>query len=166
MDNIDDEIIDPGPLKAQGNNSLARLMLQVYRNFNASTQKRYAEMGHVGLTLAHTLLMANVDEAGIRIVALAELMGTTKQFTGRLVQDLEKRAFLTTEPDPTDKRATLVKATQAGWRYLRDACAVKNEIESSFAAALGAEHMAVFVEAIKHLAALDEANDELPLDQF
>ena len=152
--NPDDEPIDPEVLKRQGNSSLARLMMQVYRNFNAATHEKYAERGHAGMTLAHTLLMANIDVGGIRIVALADLMGTTKQFAGRLVQDMEKRGFLTTEPDQTDKRATIVKATPAGWRYLQDACAVKDEVEGSIEAALGAGRMAEFTDSIKLLAAL------------
>src|SRR5437667_3997414 len=101
--------IDLKALQQEGKNSLARLMLPLYRAFNALAQEKYAARGHAVLTTAHTLLFANMDSDGTRIVTLAERMGTTKQFTGRLVHQLDQRHYLTTEPDPSDRRATIVR---------------------------------------------------------
>ena len=121
-----DELFDPESLREEGRGSLARLMLQVYRIFHATAHQKYAERGHDGLTLTYTALVASLDKEGTRIVTLAERMETTKQFAGRLVQELEARGYLTTAPDPTDRRATICPRHPARLaipdRRLRRAC--------------------------------------------
>ncbi len=140
-------------LQEEGKHSLARLMLPLYRAFNAMAQEKYAEHGHAGLTAAHTLLFANLDEGGTRIVVLAERMGTTKQFTGRLVHQLVERGYATTEPDPTDRRALIVTATDDGLRFFADACQAKTEIEDTFRAIAGEEPIALLMGTLEKLAA-------------
>jgi DNA-binding MarR family transcriptional regulator len=156
-----DESFDPEPLREEGSGSLARLMLQVYRIFHATAHRKYAERGHQGLTLTHTSLVANLDKEGTRIGTLAERMETTKQFAGRIVQELEGRGYLITAPDPTDRRATIVRATTRGWRFLVDACAVRAEVESEFRSTLGDPEMEAFTSALQALAHLDSP-DTLP----
>jgi DNA-binding MarR family transcriptional regulator len=138
-------------LQEDGKHSLARLILPIYRAFNALAQEKYAERGHAGLTTSHTLLFANLDEGGTRIVTLAARMGTTKQFTGRLVHQLEEKRYLQTEPDPQDRRATIVRATEAGLVFFADACAVKTEIEAMFTSIVGEEKLAGLMEALQKL---------------
>jgi DNA-binding MarR family transcriptional regulator len=150
-----DETFDPEPLREEGRGSLARLMLQVYRSFHALAHHKYAERGHEGLTLTHTSLIASLDKEGTRIVTLAERMETTKQFAGRLVQELEGHGYVTTAPDPTDRRATIVRATKQGWQFLIDACAVQAEVESEFRTALGDPQMEAFTAALQTLAHLE-----------
>ncbi|MBX3080975.1 MAG: winged helix-turn-helix transcriptional regulator [Anaerolineae bacterium] len=159
--------LDPEVLKQAGQHSIARLMLQIYRNFQAQTSLRYAQRGHEGLSLVHTFLYANLDVAGTRIVTLAERMGTTKQFAGRLVQELESRGYLTTESDPKDRRASIVRATEAGWRFFSDACEVKAEIEGEYVAVLGGDKMQQFEQMLTTLAlhapAASSDADPLPM---
>jgi DNA-binding MarR family transcriptional regulator len=45
------------------------------------------------------------------------------------------------QADPSDRRATLVTFTEAGWQFLVDAGTVKREIEADYAALLGAEEL-------------------------
>jgi DNA-binding MarR family transcriptional regulator len=144
--------VDLRSLQQQGATSLARLFLPLYRAFNGLAQEKYALRGHAGLTTAHTLLFANLDEDGTRIATLAERMGTTKQFTGRLVHQLAERNYLTTEPDPTDRRATIVKISPPGLRFFADACEVKDEIEGMFKAAVGEAKLNELVKVMEALA--------------
>jgi len=145
-------------LRDQGQDSLARLTLQLNRQFSAMAAQRYAALGHAGLTPVHTFLMANLDINGTRIVTIAERMGTTKQFAGRLVQELEERKYLQVKPDAKDRRATVVKATNAGWHFFADACAIKNEIETEYTNLVGAEQMAMFSAVLEKLAAYNPQN--------
>ncbi len=145
-------------LMRQGQHSLARLTLQINRQFSAMAAQRYAARGYAGLTPVHTFLMANLDITGTRIVTVAERMKTTKQFAGRLVQELEGRGYLETQPDSTDRRATIVKATQQGWQFFKDACDVKNEIEAEYANLVGSEQMSMVEAALEKLAAYNPHN--------
>lgn len=146
---------DPAALRAEAEGRLTRRMLHIYRVFNALAQEKYGQRGYRGLTAAHTSLMASLERNGLRIVDLAQRMGITKQFAGRLVQELLKVEFVTTQPDPEDRRATLVQGTPAGWKYLIAACEVQAEIEDTFTKALGAERFAAFAESLDRLAKLD-----------
>lgn len=65
----------------------------------------------------------------------------TKQSMGQLVMELEQRGYVARQDDPTDRRATLVMLTEAGWQFSVDAVTVKCEIEAEFAALLGAEEL-------------------------
>ena len=145
-------------LMEQGQDSLARLTLQLNRQFSAMAAQRYAALGHAGLTPVHTFLMANLDTNGTRIVTIAERMGTTKQFTGRLVQELEGRHYLQVKPDAKDRRAMVVKATNAGWHFFAEACAIKNEIEVEYTALVGADQMSIFTSVLEKLAAYNSQN--------
>jgi DNA-binding MarR family transcriptional regulator len=153
--------IDLKALQEQGKYSLARLILPLYRAFNAMAQEKYAQRGHAGLTTAHTLLFANLDEAGTRIVTVAERMGTTKQFTGRLVHQLEERGYIHTASDPSDRRATIVTATPTGLQFFADACAVKDEIEGQFMAVAGEENLALLFNTLQKLAAAFSAYEHV-----
>ncbi|HLY25709.1 MAG TPA: MarR family transcriptional regulator [Aggregatilineales bacterium] len=148
-------------LQQQGTQSLARLMLPLYRAFNAMAQEKYAQRGHAGLTTAHTLLFGNLDEEGTRIVSLAERMGTTKQFTGRLVHQLEEHGYIRTTPDPSDRRATIVTATPEGLHFFADACAVKDEIEGQFKAIAGEENIALLFTTLEKLASAFSAYESV-----
>jgi DNA-binding MarR family transcriptional regulator len=139
-------------LIAQGQHSLSRLMLQICRQFNAIAAQRYAARGHGGLTPVHTYLLANLGDDALRIGTLADRMKTTKQFTGRLVAELESRGYIETRPDPADRRATLVKTTATGWRFFQEACDIKTEIEGEYSAVIGVDAMAVLSKALEQLA--------------
>jgi len=145
-------------LIAQGQHSIARLALQINRQFSAMAAQRYREYGFAGLTPVHTFLMANLDRDGTRIITLAERMGTTKQFAGRLVQELESRLLVHTTPDPTDRRAILVRGTYDGWQFFSTACEVKAQIEAEYEQVLGTENMAMFFSALEKLAAYNPKN--------
>ena len=117
---------------------IGRLLQQAYRAYNHRAIAKLRERGHTGLTLAHTLLLSNLDLEGTRITVLAERAGITKQSMGQLVEDLEKRGYVERQVDATDRRASVVRFTPAGWRFLQDAYELKQEIEAEYQAILGA----------------------------
>ncbi len=153
---------NPADVLSEAEGSFARRMLHIYRAFNALAQQKYAQRGYTGLTPAHVSLLAHLEREGIRIVDLAARLGLTKQFAGRLVQELVQIDYVTVQPDPTDRRATRVRGTPAGWKFLIAACEVRAEIEDVFRQALGEERYARFVQAIEILAALDIDTSKTP----
>jgi DNA-binding MarR family transcriptional regulator len=118
---------------------IGRLFLRAHRDFSVRSIEKLARLGHKGLSLGHTTLLANLDTEGTRITVLAERAGVTKQAMGQLVLELEERGYIERAVDPTDRRATLVKFTAAGWQFLQDANQIKHEIEAEYTAILGEE---------------------------
>lgn len=128
---------------------IGRLFLQAHRAFSERSIAKLRERGHVGLGLAHTLLLPHLDLAGTRITVLAERAGVTKQAMGQLANDLEAQGYVTRTVDPTDRRATLLSFTERGWQFLRDAHLIKREIEAEYIALLGEERWTALCDTLE-----------------
>ncbi|HLX38936.1 MAG TPA: MarR family transcriptional regulator [Ktedonobacteraceae bacterium] len=120
---------------------IGRLLLRANRSFSERALRKLRERGHARLSLVHTTVLAQLDINGTQATVLAERVGITKQAVGQIVSDLEREGYIQRIPDPTDKRATTIIFTDAGWQFLVDAYHVKKEIEAEYVALLGEEHM-------------------------
>ncbi|MFN8530257.1 MAG: MarR family winged helix-turn-helix transcriptional regulator [Anaerolineae bacterium] len=139
-------------LQGSGIHLLGRLLLQVYRQYNERAAQKFDAAGHEGVTAAHVPIFACIAPEGSRIVSLAESIGTTKQYMGRLVGDLVEKGYLVSTPDPTDGRASLIKVTEKGYQLMDDIERGKQEIEAEYAAQLGQEKMHQLVALLEELA--------------
>jgi DNA-binding MarR family transcriptional regulator len=128
---------DPDRLRVHRDRHLGRLLLRASRAFNTRAVEQLRARGHAGLTVAHIGLLPHLDEDGTRITLLAERAGMTKQGMGQLVLDLEHQGYLDRASDPSDRRATLVRFTEAGRQLLIDAVAITGELEAEYAGVLG-----------------------------
>lgn len=118
---------------------IGRLLLDAHRSFSGRAVEKLRARGHAELGLAHMALLPHLDLDGTRVTTLAVRAGMTKQGMGHLVLDLARLGYVAREPDPADRRATLVTFTEAGWEFLRDAHEIKREMEAEYAAVLGEE---------------------------
>ena len=142
---------DAGRVRETREQHIGRLFLRASRSFAALATRKLEERGHVGLGATHTALLPHVDLEGTRATVLAERTGMSKQAVGQVVRDLERQGYVERQPDPTDSRATLVRFTDAGWRFLRDAGDVKREIEAEYAAVLGEERLRMLRSTLNEL---------------
>jgi DNA-binding MarR family transcriptional regulator len=134
---------------------IGRLLLRASRAFNARATEKLQARGYRGLTLAHLSLLPHLDADGTRVTTLAERSGMTKQGMGQLVLELEHQGYTERVPDPTDRRAALVRFTEVGQRFLADAVAVTGELEAEFAAVLGEQRLADLRDTLAALAELE-----------
>ena len=131
---------------------IGRLLPRAHRAFSARAVAKLRERGYEGLTLAHIGLLPHLDVEGARITTLAARGGMTKQGMGHLVRDLERHGYVARAPDPVDSRATLVRFTASGRRFLNDAVAVTSELDAEYAALLGAKRLDGLKSALAVLA--------------
>ena len=144
-------------LQALRERHVGRLLLRASRAFNARATEKLRVRGYGGLTLAHLALLPHLDADGTRVTTLAERAGMTKQGMGQLVGDLERQGYAARAPDPTDRRAALVRFTEAGRRLLADAVAVTGELEAEYVAILGEQRLATLRETLAVLADRERA---------
>jgi len=152
--------IDIRKLQELREENIGRLLLHAYRHFSTLAFDKLHVRGHTGLGLNHTALLANLDIEGTRITVLAERAGMTKQSMGELVHDLEQKGYVQRAADPVDKRATIIRFTEAGCRYLVDAYEIKQEIEREYAVILGADGMNQLREFLKALTESSPTGDK------
>lgn len=162
---MDSAPVSDEELAAMRQGNIGRLFQQAHRAFSQAAVQKLRARGHAGLTLAHSLLLSNLDLDGTRITVLADRAGITKQSMGQLVLDLEARGYIERRPDPADRRATRIRFTALGWQFLRDAYDIKQEIEAEYSALLGADRFqqlrAVLRQLLEHSASTP-SDDPIP----
>jgi len=148
---MSESAIDRATIDELRQQHIGRLLLRAHRAFSIRAIDKLRLRGHAGLSLAHTTLLANLDLGGTRITTLADRIGITKQAVGHLVLDLEQRGYIERTTDTSDRRATLITYTDAGWRFLQDAHQIKREIESEYQAMLGEQGLSELRSLLQRL---------------
>lgn len=98
---------------------------------------RLRERGFDDVRPRHGAVLAYLDEAGVRPGDLARLSGRRKQTIGAILDDLERLGYIDRQPDPQDRRASLIVPTDRGFTFMHASDAIINEIESQHAARIG-----------------------------
>lgn len=101
----------------------------------------------------HDLFMFTRAE-GSRITELAELAQVTRQSMSELVLEVERRGYVERTPDPTDRRAVLVKRTERGWQVNAIAREVVAQAQEEWTAQVGAQEYAEMLETLRQIVAL------------
>ena len=121
--------------------TLTMLMREAFVALNGVVLARLAERGHPEVRAAHSAVFQYLDDTGTTVSALAERAQMTKQAMAELVHHLEAHGYVSRVPDPADRRAKLVLATERGREVLAIARALIPEIEERVGAVVGAERV-------------------------
>ncbi|WP_370935612.1 MarR family winged helix-turn-helix transcriptional regulator [Amycolatopsis sp. cg13] len=117
--------------------ALARRLAQaVTAGVLAEVQKRDARIRAV-----HLRVFASLENGPARAVAVARLLGTTKQTTGPVIDELVAWGYLARRDDPADARAKLVDFTGAGRALAEAAAEAVRVLESRMADEVGREEL-------------------------
>ena len=100
---------------------------------------------------AHGAVFQYLDDTGTTVSVLAERARMTKQAMAELVGHLEQRGYVERVPDPSDRRAKLVLATDKGRQIFAIARAGVPEIEARIAEVVGADRVAALREDLEAL---------------
>ena len=115
---------------------LLGLLDTAQRAMTAEMGRRLAAQG-VSLRPAHSAVFSVLPAEGARLTLLAERAQITKQSMGELVATLVRHGILTQVPDPTDKRAKIIRYTEYGWDVVRIGEGLLRELEAELRAAVG-----------------------------
>jgi DNA-binding MarR family transcriptional regulator len=110
--------------------------------------------GFGDLRPAHFTVFQHLPPEGLRLTALAEAALLTKQSMGYLVDDLEGLGYVERAPDPTDRRAKLVRLTVRGRQVDDTVREVIRQIENDWAERMGSENFAQLVRQLRALTAM------------
>ena len=119
---------------------------------------RAAEAGYSDIREGHGCVFGFIDvENGSRLTDLAQSAGLTKQAVGEAVTELERLGYLGRAPDPSDRRAKLIKLTDRGVDAYWTARRMFAEIEQEWADELGEDLIAALREAAEKIYELETA---------
>ncbi|TCO55193.1 MarR family winged helix-turn-helix transcriptional regulator [Actinocrispum wychmicini] len=108
------------------------------------------------ITVAQMKIVQRIGPDGTRLTDLAEQAQVTKQTAGFLVDQLEKAGWVERVPDPSDKRARLVRMSDRGKSAIPIADAAIAEIETEWEAHLGKQQMAQLRRILTKLRAITD----------
>jgi DNA-binding MarR family transcriptional regulator len=84
-------------------------------------QRRLAADGFADLRFADGFVFQHLVGGPVTVGALAERLGVTQQAASKSAADLERRGYVSREPDPADARARLVGLAARGHRAIEAA---------------------------------------------
>ena len=121
--------------------NLAILLREPFRAGAELLHRRFAERGHPEIRPPHGSVMQFLDDGGTRVSVLSERAQMTKQSMAELVAHLERLGYVERVPDPSDRRAKLVRATPRGKELYAIAREVVAEVEAEWTRRLGKAKM-------------------------
>jgi DNA-binding MarR family transcriptional regulator len=137
---------------------LVGLLAEVKDAISDELYARLHEMGHGGIRPAHGCVFGFIDRGGgVRLTALADRSGLTKQAVGEAVADLERLGYVERVPDPSDGRAKIIRLTERGGQVAAAAEEIFADIERRFAAEVGDERLEEFRDTLRRIFLLTRA---------
>ena len=121
--------------------NLAILLREPFRVGSEVLHRRFAERGHPDVRPPHGHVMQFLDDEGTTVSVLAKRAQMTKQSMAELVAHLERLGYVERVPDPSDRRAKLVRATRRGEQLYAIAREVVAQIEAEWTRRLGKAKM-------------------------
>lgn len=119
----------------------------------------------VGLTAARWQVLGAVLREPLTVAGIARAMGITRQSVQRLADLLEAEGLAEYVPNPSHRRAKLLRITEAGYAAVRAITPAHAVAARRLAAELGPEELARAVDALAALSgALDEMEPVDPVD--
>lgn len=121
--------------------NLALQLRGAYRAINDQIPALLVAAGFADFRPAHSNVFEFLDEAGTTVSTLAERANMTKQAMAELVLHLEQHDYVTRVPDPSDRRAKLVRPTERGHDVFRFAQAQIPALHERVAQLIGAQRL-------------------------
>jgi DNA-binding MarR family transcriptional regulator len=123
----------------------------------AAVRKLFQRLEHEGFEQVregHGCVFGFIDiEHGSRLTELAERAGLTKQAVGEAATELERLGYVERVPDPSDRRAKIIKLTPSGVDACLTGRRIFAEIEAEWAEEFGEELVGGMREAAERIAA-------------
>jgi DNA-binding MarR family transcriptional regulator len=117
-------------------------------------RRRLAEAGYTDVRASHDCVFRHLTPDGVRLRDLAESSQLTPPAIGEHVDELERLGYVERVPDPSDRRAKLIRPTRRGAAFMRAAYDALSEIEREWRGALGAKALTGLRDALAEVRAI------------
>ena len=163
MTTVNPDISKPEGIDACEPKHVAFLLDRLSRRLRRDADRLAVELGYAGrfdpLTGSSFRLLSIVPDGGARVTDLARTAGMTKQALGQYVAMLEPLGYVTSTPDPTDKRVRIISRTDLGDQAVRTSHELMAAIEDEWRSLVGARRWATTRAVMLELAVGWDAED-------
>jgi DNA-binding MarR family transcriptional regulator len=120
---------------------LGVLLALAYQQFVSELHVDLGERGFDDVARSDGYVFRALDAAPLTTSALADRLEISKQGAGQLVEDMTRRGYLRSRPDPSDGRARLLELSNRGRRALAAARDFHRRYEQRLARRHGRAHV-------------------------
>jgi DNA-binding MarR family transcriptional regulator len=136
---------------------IGELLGEVRTGLVDDVQRRLADSGYGDVRASHDCVFRHLTAEGVRLRDLAAASQLTPPAIGEHVDELERLGYVERVPDPSDRRAKLIRPTERGIAFMRAAYDALAEIEQEWTAALGARALVRLRDALAQVRSLQQA---------
>lgn len=141
---------------------LARLLRRAHSAVDDVMAAEIEARGIPGIRPAHYPVLRALAPEGTRMADLARDAGITRQAVAQTVASLAEAGIVEVVPDPSDRRAKLVRYTKRGRRAYAIGLSVFDELERAFAQRVGHEQAVALRAQLDALRETAEQHRERP----
>jgi DNA-binding MarR family transcriptional regulator len=132
------------PVTAQ----IGELLGEVRAGMVEEVQRRLANAGYSDVRASHDCVFRHLTPEGVRLRDLAVSSQLTAPAIGEHVDELERLGYVERVPDPSDRRAKLIKPTDRGAAFMQAAYEALADIEREWVEAVGAKSLTRLRDAL------------------
>jgi DNA-binding MarR family transcriptional regulator len=125
-----------------------------------AVQAKLADAGFSDVRASHDCVFRYLTPEGVRLRHLAECSQLTAPAIGEHVDELERLGYVERVPDPSDRRAKLIRPTERGAAFMQAAYGALAEIEAEWRKALGASALGRLRDELARVRALQLATSQ------
>jgi DNA-binding MarR family transcriptional regulator len=140
-----------------GQRPLLPLLYLAADAFAGEFHRRLESEGFGDIRPGHGCVFGNIEPEGTRLTELAARAECTKQAVGEAVTDLERLGYVERIPDPSDRRAKIVRLSELGREAQGLGLRLLAEVERDWAERFGEEAVAALRSMLEDVAFSREA---------
>jgi DNA-binding MarR family transcriptional regulator len=130
---------------------IGRTLQKVYKQTHNRLVHELHALGYADITPAQAEVLSCVADEASSIVALARLLGITKQAAGELVKQLESLRYVIKSVSPSDARSFTIVLDKRGKQLIRDAAQLKEAIEIEYSHLLGERKFRDVIKSLRQM---------------
>ncbi len=130
----------PADIEALKRASLGQVLFRAARLYNEAAIAEI-QRTNPSARLSHTQVLPHLDAVGVRPTVIARRLGISKQAVGVLLGEMEELGVVERLPDPSDRRAHLVRFSARGLAGVREGLAVLLGLAGELEGELGSERL-------------------------
>jgi DNA-binding MarR family transcriptional regulator len=119
-------------------------------------QRRLADAGYTDVRASHDCVFRHLTPTGVRLRDLAVASQLSPPAIGEHVDELERLGYVERVPDPSDRRAKLIRPTELGAAFMQTAYDALAEIEAEWRKALGPEALRRLRDSLAEVRSLQQ----------
>jgi DNA-binding MarR family transcriptional regulator len=135
---------------------IGQLLGDIQGGLVEDVQRRLREAGYTDVRASHDCVFRHLTPEGVRLRYLAECSQLTPPAIGEHVDELERLGYVERVPDPSDRRAKLIRPTKRGAAFMQAAYDALAEIEREWTAVVGAKALTRLRDELAELHTLQQ----------